>query len=85
MCLCVFYTELPMAAAPAPQSSARRPRLLGEWKVARDGAQGDHRPGPVPCALVTTEPKQGNLVLWQSGVLACDLRAVLVVLSSAIK
>ena len=77
MCVCVcFYTELPEAAAPAPQSPARRPRLLDEWKVTRDGTQGDHRPGPVPCALVTTEPKQGNLVLWQSGVLACDLRAV---------
>ena len=65
----VFYTELPEAAAPAPQSPARRPRLLDEWKVTRDGTQGDHRPGPVPCALVTTEPKQGNLVLRQSGVL----------------
>ena len=62
-----------MAAAPAPQSPARRPRLLCEWKVTRDGTQGGHRPGPVPCALVTTEPKQGNLVLRQSGALACDL------------
>ena len=72
----VFYTELPEAAAPAPQSPARRPRLLDEWKVTRDGTQGDHRSGPVPCALVTTEPKQGNLVLRQSGVLVCDMGAV---------
>ena len=74
VCVCVFI-QLPMAASPAPQSPARRSRLLDEWEVIRDGI-GGHRPGPVPYALVTTEPKQGNLVLWQSGVLACDLRAV---------
>ena len=64
-----------MAAAPAPQSPARRPRLLCEWKVTRDGTQGGHRPGPVPCALVATEPRQG-LALRQSGVFVRDYHAV---------
>ena len=69
VCVCVFIQGYPRHPPPPPKAPPGGPSCWTSGRVTRDGTQGGLRPGPVPCALVTTEPKQGNLVLRQSGVL----------------